>query len=58
MAYNKDVVVQCIKRHYELLVSAAYLDPDHIETSPLEGWSNEQLFADVLRTLERSEKVL
>jgi hypothetical protein len=58
MAYSKHIIVDCIKRHYDLLVRAAYLNPNDIETPPLEGWSDEQLVVDILRTLGRSEQVI
>jgi hypothetical protein len=58
MAYNRDIVVNCIKRHYDLLVRAAYLDPANIQYPPADGWSDEQLVVDVLRVLGRSDKVI
>jgi hypothetical protein len=58
MAYGRDLIVDCIRRHYDLLVSFAYLDPAAIENPPPEGWSDEQLMVDVLCALGRSEKVI
>jgi hypothetical protein len=58
MAHNRDVLVNCIKRYYELLVRAAYLDPNAIETPPPSGWTDEQLTVDILRALGRSEAVI
>ncbi|KAJ8108633.1 hypothetical protein OPT61_g8038 [Boeremia exigua] len=58
MAYDRDVVVNCFKRHYKLLVKAAYFDPAEILYPPDEGWSDEKLAADVLRTFGRSEEVI
>jgi hypothetical protein len=58
MTYNRDVVVRCIKRHYELLVKAAYFDPTEIRYPPEEGWSDEQLAVDVLRVFGRSVTVI
>jgi hypothetical protein len=58
MAYDRDVVVNCIKRHYELLVKAAYFDPAEVRYPPAEGWSDEQLAVDVLRVFGRSEDVI
>lgn len=58
MAYNRDIIVNCLKRHYELLVRMAYLDPTVIQHPPPEGWSDQQLAVDVLRVLGRSEKVI
>ncbi|KAG9251116.1 uncharacterized protein F5Z01DRAFT_294225 [Emericellopsis atlantica] len=37
MAYDRDVVVHCIKRHYELLLKAAYFDPAEVRYPPEEG---------------------
>jgi hypothetical protein len=58
MAYNQDVVVCCIKRHYELLVKAAYFDSTEIRYPPDGGWSDEQLAVDVMRAFGRSEQVI
>ncbi|KAL5119440.1 hypothetical protein ACEQ8H_002710 [Pleosporales sp. CAS-2024a] len=58
MAYDRDVVFNCIKRHYELLVKAAYFDPAQVRYPPDEGWNDEQLAADVLRAFGRSEEVI
>ncbi|KAH7084759.1 hypothetical protein BKA63DRAFT_2294 [Paraphoma chrysanthemicola] len=58
MPYDRDVVVQCVKRHYELLIRAAYLDPNALESPPSEGWNDDQLIVDALRALGRSEKVI
>lgn len=58
MPYDRDVVVNCIKRHYDLLVRMAYLDPDEILCPPLEGWSDEQLAVDALQKWKRSERVI
>jgi hypothetical protein len=58
MPYDRDVVVNCIKRHYDLLVRMAYLDPDEILHPPPEGWSDEQLVVDTLQKRKRSERVI
>lgn len=58
MAFDRDVLVNCIKRHYELLVKAAYLDPAEVRYPPLEGWDDEQLAVDILQVLGRSESVI
>lgn len=58
MAYDRDVVVHCIKRHYELLLNAAYFDPAEVRYPLEEGWSDEQLAVDVLRVFGRSEEVI
>ena len=58
MPYNRDVVVNCIERHYDLLVRMAHLDPDVILRPPPEGWSDEQLAVDTLQKWERSARVI
>ncbi|KAH4855048.1 hypothetical protein HBI24_147200 [Parastagonospora nodorum] len=58
MSYDRDVVVNCIKRHYELLVKAAYFDPAEVLYPPDEGWSDEKLAVDVLCAFRRSEDVI
>jgi hypothetical protein len=58
MAYDQEVVVTCIKRHYELLVKAAYFDPAEVRYPPDEGWSDEQLAVDVLHAFGRSDEVI
>ena len=58
MAYDRDVVVRCIKRHYELLVKAAYFNSTEIRYPPDEGWSDKQLAVDVMRAFGRSEEVI
>jgi hypothetical protein len=51
-------MVHCIKRHYELLVKAAYFDPAKVRYPPDKGWSDEQLTVDVLRAFGRSGEVI
>lgn len=58
MAYDRDLVVRCIKRHYALLVKAAYFDSTEIRYPPDEGWSDEQLAVDIMRAFGRSEEVI
>jgi len=58
MVHDRDVAVNCVKRYYDLLVRAAYLDPNAIELPPPEGWSDEQLTVEILRALGRSETVI
>ncbi|KAI4698221.1 hypothetical protein J4E81_003603 [Alternaria sp. BMP 2799] len=58
MPYNRDVVVSCIERHYDLLVRMAYLDPDTILRPPPEGWTDEQLAVDTLQEWKRSDRVI
>ncbi|KAH3908072.1 hypothetical protein HBI56_193060 [Parastagonospora nodorum] len=58
MASDRDILIYCIKRQYNLLVYVAYLDPDTIESSPPEGWSDEQLVVDGVRSLGRTERVI
>ena len=58
MPYDRDIVVSCIERHYDLLVRMAYLDPDTILRPPPEGWSDEQLAVDTLQEWKRSDRVV
>jgi hypothetical protein len=58
MAYNRDVLIACVQRHYGLLVRFAYLNPDAIETPPPSGWTDEQLASDILQLLGHDEKVI
>jgi hypothetical protein len=58
MAYDRDLVVKCIKRHYNLLLKAAYFDPAEVRYPPDEGWNDEQLAVDILRAFGRSEVVI
>ena len=58
MPYDRDVVVSCIERHYDLLVRMAYLDLDTILRPPPEGWSDEQLAVDTLQEWKRSDRVI
>ncbi|KAF2130203.1 hypothetical protein P153DRAFT_365842 [Dothidotthia symphoricarpi CBS 119687] len=58
MPYNRDVVVNCVKRHYDLLIRAAYLDANIVQNPPPEGWSDDQLAVDLLQAFGRSDKVI
>jgi hypothetical protein len=58
MAYDRNEVVNCIRRHYALLVKAAYFDPSEIRYPPDGGWTDEQLAVDILRAFGRSEEVI
>jgi hypothetical protein len=58
MAYDRDVVVNCITRHYDVLIRMAYLDPAAVRHSPPEGWSDDELAVDVLRSSNRSDNVV
>jgi hypothetical protein len=58
MPCNRNVVVNCIERHYDLLVRMAYLDPDVILRPPPEGWSDEELAAHTLQKWEQSDRVI
>ncbi|KAF2639090.1 hypothetical protein P280DRAFT_403991 [Massarina eburnea CBS 473.64] len=58
MAYDRDAIVGCLKRHYDLLVRMAYLNPTTIQEPPPSGWSDDQLAIDILRAMGRSEKVI
>jgi hypothetical protein len=58
MAYDRDIVVGCNKRHYDLLIRMAYLDPAAVRHPPPEGWSDDQLAVDVLQYSNRSDAVI
>jgi len=58
MVHKRDILVACIKRHYDLLIRFAYLDPNAILHPPPSGWSDEQLAIDILRSLGRTETVI
>jgi hypothetical protein len=58
IAYGRDVVVNSLKRHYDVLVRMAYLDPAVIEYPPPSGLSDDQLAADILCSLGRSENAI
>ncbi|KAH8719552.1 hypothetical protein GQ44DRAFT_658968 [Phaeosphaeriaceae sp. PMI808] len=58
MAYDRAIVVNCIKRYYDLLIEAAYLDPASIRYPLDHGWTDEQLVVDILHVLGRSEEVI
>ncbi|KAK7458304.1 hypothetical protein Landi51_01127 [Colletotrichum acutatum] len=57
-SYDRDVVVNCLKRHYELLVRMGYLDVSAVEIPPAAGWSDTELRVDALRAMGRSETVI
>ncbi|WYZ40810.1 hypothetical protein EsH8_IV_001151 [Colletotrichum jinshuiense] len=57
-AYNRDVVVNCLTRHYELLVRMGYMDASAVEVPPAAGWSDAELRVDALRAMGRSETVI
>jgi hypothetical protein len=40
MAYDRNVVINCIKQYYKLLVKAAYLDPVMIRYPPDDSWTD------------------
>lgn len=58
MAYDRDLLVNCVKRYYDLLVRAAYLPPSALETPPPSGWTDEELAVDHLRAIGRNETVI
>lgn len=58
MVYHPEAIATCIGRHYQLLVTLAYLDPAAVQSPPPQGWSDAELAVDVLRALGRSEKVI
>ncbi|KAI9154651.1 hypothetical protein HJFPF1_07208 [Paramyrothecium foliicola] len=58
MAYDRDLVVKCITRHYELLVEMGSFESSMVQYPPPEGWDDEMLIVDILRHYERSDKVI
>ncbi|KAK7991329.1 hypothetical protein PG988_000123 [Apiospora saccharicola] len=58
MTYDLDAIANCVRRHYELLVKMAYLDPAAVQSPPAQGWSDEDLAVDAVRALGRSENVI
>ena len=58
MVYNRDVVVNCLKRYYDLFVRMAYIEPDIVQQPPLDGWNDEQLDVDSLRAHGFTENVI
>ncbi|KAK1573657.1 uncharacterized protein LY79DRAFT_525403 [Colletotrichum navitas] len=56
--YDRDVVVDCLKRHYELLVRMGYMEPEAVELPPAGGWTDAELRVDALRAMGRSEAVI
>ncbi|KAK7931045.1 hypothetical protein PG985_001757 [Apiospora marii] len=58
MTYDPEAIATCVRRHYELLVKLAYLDPAVVQSPPPQGWSDDELAVDVLRALGRSENVI
>ncbi|OHE91959.1 hypothetical protein CORC01_12747 [Colletotrichum orchidophilum] len=57
-SYDRNVVVNCLKRHYELLVRMGYMDASAVELPPAAGWSDAELRVDALRAMGRSETVI
>ncbi|KAK1633494.1 hypothetical protein BDP81DRAFT_433873 [Colletotrichum phormii] len=57
-SYDRNVVVKCLKRHYELLVRMGYMDVSAVELPPAAGWSDAELRVDALRAMGRSETVI
>ncbi|KAI0206819.1 hypothetical protein F4808DRAFT_8412 [Astrocystis sublimbata] len=58
MAYDRDAIAARITKYYKLLEEMAYLDPADIQYPPPEGWNDDQLAVDILRALNRSDKVI
>lgn len=58
MVHDRDLLVKCVTRFYELLVHAAYLPASMIEYPPPTGWTDEELTVDMLRALGRNETVI
>jgi hypothetical protein len=48
MPYNLEVVINCLKRHYDLHICMAYLDSTTVLYPPPEGWDDEELVVDIL----------
>ncbi|KAF9873004.1 hypothetical protein CkaCkLH20_09514 [Colletotrichum karsti] len=57
--YSRDAVVNCLTRHYELLVRMGYMDASVVQLPPVTtGWSDAELRVDALRAMGRSEAVI
>ncbi|TEA19039.1 hypothetical protein C8034_v009466 [Colletotrichum sidae] len=56
--YSRDTVVNCLNRHYDLLVRMGYMDEAVIQRPPAAGWSDAELRVDALRAMGRSETVV
>lgn len=56
--YNRDVVVRCLTRHYEMLVQMGYMPDSNILRAPPVGWDDTQIDAESLRIMGRNETVI
>jgi hypothetical protein len=57
--YDPNTLVNCIKRHYELLITMGHLHPAAVQSPPEPaGWSDTELNVEALRALGRSEGVI
>ncbi|KAK1990437.1 hypothetical protein LX36DRAFT_407779 [Colletotrichum falcatum] len=56
--YDRGVVVDCLRRHYDLLVRMGYMESSAVELPPAGGWSDAELRVDALRAMGRSEAVI
>lgn len=57
-AYNRDVLVRCLTRHYETLVRMGYMEDSNIQHAPPGGWDDSQIDAKSLRIMGRNETVI
>lgn len=57
MAYDRDVVINCVKQHYEHLVKAAYFNSAKVQYPLDKGWSNELLWSVLHSIKEYSNKI-
>ncbi|OBU01350.1 hypothetical protein VE01_00255 [Pseudogymnoascus verrucosus] len=56
-AYDRDVLVRCLTRHYETLVRMGYMEDSNIQRPPPGGWG-DQIDAKSLRIMGRNETVI
>jgi len=57
-AYNRDVVVRCLTRHYETLARMGYMEDSNIQHAPPVGWDDSEIDAKFLRTMGRNATVI
>ncbi|KAK2600088.1 hypothetical protein QQS21_005174 [Conoideocrella luteorostrata] len=58
MPYDRDTVVRCMERYYDLLVEMAYIEASDILRPPPTGWTDKQLAMELLAPAGRSETVI
>lgn len=56
-AYDHDVLVRCLTRHYKTLVRMGYMEDSNIQRPPRGGWG-DQIDAKSLRIMGRNETVI